>query len=83
MNPVVVRVHEDEGIHTGLMVTEGPKFIGVIWPDATGMKINKLRKSASTRINELIDYPVKQAKVILRRCGKNFGITKSAKRYLK
>lgn len=79
---IVVRVHEDEGVRTGLLVTEGPKYVSVIWPDSAGIKIRKLPKSRNLRITEMPDYPVRKAKVHLRRCGRNFGITKTAKRAL-
>lgn len=83
MEPKVVCVHEDEGIRTGLLVAEGPKYMSFIWPDSSGIKIKKLRKSRSLRITEYPDYPVKRAKTILRKCARGFGITKTAKKYLR
>lgn len=72
----VIRVHQDEGVRTGLVVSQGPRWIHIIWPDSAGIRIRKI--SVDSRITE-IDYPIKRAKQTLRRCGKNFGITKSAK----
>lgn len=74
--PMVIRVHEDEGIRTGLVVSQGPKWLGVIWPDSSGMRIRKIPVDGRF---EAIDYNVNKAKRKLRECGRNFGITKSAK----
>ena len=76
----VITLHEDEGYRTGLVVSVGPKYMQVIWPDSSGMKIRKI----DVRIARytVIDYPVAKCKRILRRCGKSFGITKSARRAL-
>lgn len=79
----VIKIHEDEGIRCGLQVSEGPKFISVIWIDSAGMRIRKLAKERSLRIVELVDYPIARAKKILRGCGNKFGITKAAKRALR
>ncbi len=76
----VVQVHEDEGIRTGLVARVGPKFVSVIWPDSRGITINRLLKD-EVRL-KVLDYPAKRAKAILLRCGRSFGITKSARRAL-
>ena len=75
----VIQVHEDEGIRTGLLVSTGSKWLGVIWPESTGMKIQKV--PADSKYKEL-DYPIERAKYVLLRCGRNFGITKSCSRAL-
>lgn len=80
---IVISIHEDEGVRTALVVAEGPKFLAVIWPDSAGMRIRKIRKSPGLRITELPDYPVARAKKIMRKCGRNFGITKGAKKALR
>ena len=77
MKNKVVQVHEDEGVRTGLVVTVGPKWLGVIWPDSSGMTINKVDRKAG-RFHEL-DYPVKKARRRLRKCAANFGITKAGR----
>lgn len=77
----IIRVHEDEGIRTALVTTIGPKFAHMIWADSSGMKLHKIRL-AGIRY-EVLDYPVKRAKVMFRKMGKNFGITKSARRALR
>lgn len=81
MKNAVVQIHFDEGYRTGLVVSEGPKFFGVIWPDSAGMKIRKIRKDA--KMNVISGYSLPKAKRRLRKCGKLFGITKSAKKALK
>lgn len=78
----VIQIHEDEGIRTGVLVAEGPKFISVIWPDSGGMRIRKIEKARGTRFT-VLDYPLAKAKKTLRKCGKKFGITKGAKKALK
>ena len=77
----VIRIHEDEGYRTGLVVAVGPKYLQVIWPDSSGMKIRKIKISTARYL--VIDYPVAKCKRILRKCGASFGITKSARRALK
>ena len=76
----VITLHEDEGYRSGLVVAVGPKYLQVIWPDSSGMKIHKV--PVRTARYEVIEYPVAKCKRILRRCGKAFGITKSARRAL-
>ncbi len=76
----VVWVHEDEGIRTGLVARVGPKFVSVIWPASSGITIHRLLKD-QVRL-KVQDYPVKRARAILLRCGRSFGITKSARRIL-
>jgi len=77
MKNTVVTVHEDEGVRTGLVVTVGPKWLGVIWPDSSGMTINKVAIDGG-RYHE-IDYPIKKARRRLRKCATNFGITKAGR----
>jgi hypothetical protein len=81
MKNTVIQVHEDEGVRTGLVVTVGPKWLGVIWPDSSGMAINKVDRKAG-RFHEL-DYPVKKARRKLRKMAACFGITKAARRLLR
>lgn len=76
----VISLHEDEGYRTGLVVAAGPKYLQVIWPDSSGMKIRKV--DVRTARYTVIDYPVAKCKRKLRACGKAFGITKSARRAL-
>lgn len=78
----IIQIHEDEGIRTSLVVGVGPKFVAVIWADSSGIKIRKLPNDRTLKYKEL-DYPANRAKVMLRRMGKNFGITKSARRALR
>lgn len=78
-----VSVHEDEGYRSGILVAEGPKWIQVIWPDSSGVKITRLANDRHLKITEMPDYPINRAKKILRRCGKAFGITKSARKALR
>lgn len=77
MKNTVIQVHEDDGVRTGLVVTVGRKWLGVIWPDSSGMAINKV-SIKSGRYHEL-DYPVKKARRRLRKCATNFGITKAGR----
>jgi len=76
----VITIHLDDGVRTGLVVTVGPKWMSVIWPDSSGMRIEKVKKS--TARFTVLDYPVKRARKMLRKCGLSFGITKSARRAL-
>jgi hypothetical protein len=77
----VISIHLDDGIRTGLVVAVGPKWMSVIWPDSSGMKIHKVKQSVA-RYHVYEDYPVKRARKLLRRAGTNFGITKAARRAL-
>jgi hypothetical protein len=81
MKDSVISLHEDEGYRTGIVVSVGPKFIGVIYPDSSGIRIRKIKKDAANIT--VMDYPVNRAKKMLRKCGKNFGITKGAKTALR
>jgi len=76
MKDSVISIHEDEGYKTGLVVGVGHKFLRVIYPDSAGIKIRKIALDSKYNV---IDYPTNRAKRKLRECGKNFGITKSAK----
>jgi dUTPase len=76
MKDSVIKLHEDEGYRTGLVVSVGHKYIGVIYPDSSGMKIRKIKLDSKYCV---IDYPTNKAKKMLRNCGKKFGITKGAK----
>lgn len=76
MKDSVIRLHEDEGYRTGLVVSVGHKYIGVIYPDSSGMRIRKVKLDSRYTV---LDYPTNKAKKKLRECGKNFGITKTAK----
>ena len=77
----VITIHEDEGIRTGILVVIGRKYLGVIWPDCKGVKINKVPIEGA-RYSE-IEYNLTTAKKALRKCGRNFGITRAAKRALR
>lgn len=80
MKDSIITIHEDDGYKTGLVVAVGHKYISVIYPDSSGMRIKKVPVDAKY---EVIDYPTKKAKVKLRKCGKAFGITKGAKKALR
>jgi len=77
----VITIHEDEGYRTGILAVTGRKFLGVIWPDAGGIKINRVPIDGAKYTE--IDYNLEKAKKALRKCGRNFGITKEAKRALR
>ena len=81
MKNAVITVHDDDGIRTGLVTAVGPKFISVVWPDSSGIRIRKIGRDARYRV--LDGYNLNKAKRHLRRCGRNFGITKAAKTALK
>ena len=81
MKDSIITTHNEDGVRTGLVVSDGPKFLGVIWPDSSGVRVNKVEKRTA-RIT-VLDYNLNKAKRSLRRCGKSFGITKSAKRALR
>ena len=92
MNSVVATVHTDEGYYTGLLITMGTKYASMIWPESTGMRINRLplstynhkrRKTFALNLVLDPDYNVDKAKKHLRQCGRRFGITKAAKQELK
>lgn len=78
MKDSVITLHLDDGCRTGLVVAVGPKWLSVIWPDSSGMRIEKVQKS--TARYSVVDYPAKRARKTLRHCGKTFGITKAARR---
>lgn len=81
LKDLVIQTHDpDQTIRVGLVVTEGPIWLGVIWPDSDGMSIVKVAVANKHRV---IEYNLAKAKRMLRGCGKRFGITKSAKRALK
>ena len=71
---------KNDQCYTALLVDEGRKWIKVIWPDAAGIRIRKV--STDSRYTA-IEYPEAKAKKHLRRMGKLFGITKSARRALR
>jgi len=76
MKDSVIKIHEDEGYRTALVVGMGHKFMRVIYPDSAGIKIRKFNLDSKYQV---LDYPTNRAKRKLRECGKKFGITKSAK----
>lgn len=78
MKDTVISIHLDDGIRTGLVVAVGPKWLSVIWPDSSGMRITKVKES--TARYTVIEYPAKRARKLLRQSGKAFGITKAARR---
>ena len=71
---------KNDQCYTALIVGEGRKWMKVIWPNAAGIRIQKV--SVDSRYTAL-DYPVARAKKHLRRMGKLFGITKSARKALR
>lgn len=77
----VITIHEDEGIRTGILAVTGRKYLGVIWPDCKGIKINKVLIDEARYIE--LDYNLDKAKKALRKMGRNFGITKTARRALR
>lgn len=77
MKNQVVTVHDDEGVRTGLVVTVGPKWLGVIWPDSSGMTINKVDREAGRYHS--IEYPTKKARRRLRKFAASVGITKAGR----
>ena len=77
----VATVHTDEGYRTGLITTVGPKWVSMVWPDSTGIRINKVPNDYPVTVIE--GYNLNRAKRALRRCGRNFGITKAAKEALR
>lgn len=79
----VIRVHEPEGVRTGLVVADGPRYLSVIWPDAAGMKIRKLKKDRALRVHELEDYPPARARKLMRGMCKRFGYSKAARKALR
>ena len=78
----IIQIHEDEGYRVALVAAVGPKFVALVWPDSSGMKIHKLPNDRSLKYVDL-DYPVVKAKKMMRGMGRRFGITKSAKRALR
>lgn len=76
MKNTVVTVHDDEGVRTGLVVTVGPKWLGVIWPDSSGMTINKVDINGRYHA---IEYPIKKARRRLRKFAALVGITKAGR----
>ncbi len=78
---LVIKTHDPDQVNrVGLVVTEGPVWLGVIWPDSSGMGIVKIPVAQNHLV---IEYNLAKAKRMLRACGKRFGITKSAKRALR
>ena len=70
----------ESSVRTALLVSKGPKWMQVIWPDSAGIAINKV--PVEYTFTELADYPIEKAKRALRRMGRNFGITKAARKAL-
>jgi hypothetical protein len=81
MKGIVISVHTDDGYHSGLVVSDGAKYLGVIWPDSAGIRINKIEKK--TARYTVLEYNLNKVKKTLRRCGRSFGITKGARIALK
>lgn len=81
MKNTVISTLTVNGHRTGLVVSDGSKYLGVIWPDSSGIRINKIEKK--TARYSIIEYNLNKAKRALRRCGRNFGITKGARIALK
>ena len=81
MKNSIIQAHTEDGIRTGLVVSDGPKYLGVVWPDSSGLRINKVAKR--TARFTVLTYNLNRAKRTLRRCGRNFGITKAAKAALR
>ncbi len=81
---IAIQIHTDEGIRSGVLVTEGRKYLSFCWPDSAGIRVHKMPKS--TRYTELQKngkpYPVNRAKRMLKSMGRKFGITKAARRAL-
>lgn len=65
---------------TAFIVAEGRKWMRVIWPDASGIRIRRVSNGSKFFP---IDYSDAKAKRHLRRMGKTFGITKSARKALR
>jgi hypothetical protein len=90
--PRTVTVHLDEGYRTGLVIAEGPKYMSIIWPDSSGIAVTKLEwvehrlnppRKVTLEYHDLPAITVSKAKKILRKMGRECGITKSAKRALR
>ena len=78
MKDKIVTLHNDDGIRTALVVSVGPKFYGMIWPDSSGVKIKKIPK-ATARFTE-IPYNLNRAKRHLRRCVASLPLPRKAGR---
>jgi len=78
----VIRYHTDRGHVACLLVKRGKKYIHIIPMDSKGIKIKKVPNDEARYFHELPTEP-KTARKIFRRAAKRFGVTKSAKQYLK
>ena len=59
MKDSIITTHNEDGVRTGLVVSDGPKFLGVIWPDSSGVRVNKVEKRTA-RIT-VLDYNLNKA----------------------
>ncbi len=78
----VIRYHTKDGHIACLRVKRGRSLTHLIPMSSRGIKIIKVQNSEEKHFAE-INTSVKKAKVIFRRAAKNFGVTKSARQYLR
>lgn len=90
----VVEVQTDHGYRTGILITEGRKYASIIWPDASGIRVNRIpwieqgkHRQIKLTLREVElkgkPYPIARAKKSLRAMGRRVGITKQARRALR
>lgn len=72
----------ESSVRTALLVAEGRKWMQVIWPDSAGITINRIPVE-DYFYTELGGYSIAKVKRALRRMGRNFGITKAARKALR
>jgi hypothetical protein len=78
----IIRLHQDEGVRTALVVKVTPQYVRLIWPDSAGMKIRKLRNDRYLRY-DVLEYSVRECKRRMRKMCKAFGSTKTARAALR
>jgi hypothetical protein len=84
-NPLI-KFHTDDGsVRCALIVKVGLKYTSLVWADdrTPGLRVNKVPhdhlRNAPPLLYKGKPYPLTRAKKLLRKMGRTFGITKSAK----
>lgn len=78
----VIRYHTSHGHVACLLVKRGRTLIHLIPMSSAGIKVVKVPMVEERRFSDLTT-PVSKAKKIFRCAAKNFGVTRSARQYLK
>jgi hypothetical protein len=77
-----VRYRTLSGVRPALVITEGRKFITMIWMDAAGIRLHKVPNSEARYMEPSPIQPTKFKRALLS-AGRAFGITKGARAALR